>query len=150
LVRLFFGVILLAALAAVFVGLGKAEALKTRAFYLAVHPRQCLVVPTHGAGKMVLVVSCSDPAHNQEVYAIGHGGWGHHTAPAYATAYAVARSFCLSAFQRLTGHQMTRSEGWSASWPDSGVETTKYGDKIVCKFRAWPLMTPLGNGWHVR
>ena len=53
-------------------------------------------------------------------------------------------------FQRLTGHPMTASEGWSAFWPDPGAETAKYGDKIICRFRTWPHMNALGSGWHVR
>lgn len=121
-----------------------------RVFYLAVHPRECLVVPTSGSSKMVLVVPCSDAAHNLEVYAVGHGGWGHSRPPAYAQAYAIAKAMCLSAFRRVTGRVMGSREGWLASWPDPGAETARYGDKIICGFRAWPRIGPLGSGWHVR
>jgi hypothetical protein len=148
--RVYSGILLAALGAILIVGNGSANALSTRAFYLAVHPRQCLVVPTQGAGKTVLVVPCSDAAHNQEVYAIGHGGWGHRAPPSHGSVYVIARSVCLSAFQRLTGRQMAATEGWWASWPDPGAETAKYGDKIICKLRAWPHMRALGSGWHVR
>lgn len=121
-----------------------------RVFYLAVHPRQCLIVPTSDTGnsKLVLVVSCANPAHNEEIYAVGHGGWGH-TPPTAARADAIAKSFCLSSFQRLTGHVMSSREGWLASWPDPGAETARYGDKIICGLRDWPHIAPLGRGWHV-
>src|SRR5579871_5169031 len=93
-----------------------------RAFYLAVHTDQCLVrIP--GAPKTVSVVPCSDPAHELEVFAIGHGGWGHGSPPSAARGYALARSICLSAFQRITGHAVPRTEAWQASWPDPGAET---------------------------
>jgi hypothetical protein len=120
-----------------------------RTFYLAVHPRQCLLIPKYGGGKSVLVVSCADPTHNEEVYAIEHGGWGHYAPPGYSTAYAIARSSCLGAFKRLTGRRLAANQGWSASWPDPGPETARYGDKIICKFRTWPQLRPLGRGWHV-
>jgi hypothetical protein len=134
----------------VIVGLGAAYARTTgRVFYLAVHPRQCLIVPTTGSSKTVLTVPCSNSAHNLEVFAAGQGGWGHRTPPAYAKAHAIARSVCLSAFRRLTGHAMGSREGWLASWPDPGAETAHYGDKIICGLRTWPGIAPLGSGWHV-
>ena len=150
--RLVRALILLAALGAIaLVGTGSADAVGAHVFYLAVHPRQCLVVPKQVVvGKTLLVVPCSDPAHDQEVYAIGHGGWGHHPPPSNSSANAIARSICLSDFQRLTGHPMAKTDGWAASWPDPGAETAKYGDKIICKFRTWPGMNALGSGWHVR
>jgi hypothetical protein len=74
----------------------------------------------------VLVVPCSNPTHNFEVYAIGHGGWGHRTPPAGPRSFAIARSVCLSTFQRLTGHPLHLPYGWSASWPGPGAETARY------------------------
>lgn len=118
-------------------------------FYLAVHPHQCLIIPKGGGGKSVRVVPCSDPTHNEEVYAIEHGGWGHNAPPVYSSAYGIARSACLAAFKQLTHRQLASNQGWSASWPDPGPETTRYGDRIVCKFRTWPQLRPLGRGWHV-
>ncbi len=133
------------------IGLGVASARPSgRVFYLAVHPRQCLIVPTSGSSKTVQTVACSDAAHNLEVFAVGHGGWGHKAPPAYPSAYAIAKSVCLSAFRRITGHVMGTREGWLASWPDPGAETARYGDKIICGFRAWPRLAALGSGWHVR
>jgi hypothetical protein len=119
-----------------------------RAFYLTLHPRQCTIF-TNVGGKSIQVVPCSDPSHNAEVYAIGHGGWGHNTPPSQSRAYGIARSFCLGAFQRLTGHPLPSSRGWWAFWPDAGAETAQYGDKIICSYRAWPRLLPLGSGWHV-
>lgn len=117
-----------------------------KVFYLSVHPHQCLITPVKT--KMVEVVACTDAAHNAEVYAVGHGGWGH-AAPSYAKAYAIARSTCLSAFQRITGHPLRVPYGWTAYWPDPGSETAHYGDRIVCTLRTWPHLAALGSGWHV-
>jgi hypothetical protein len=119
-----------------------------RVFYLSVHPRQCLIDSAKPT-TTVLVVPCSNPTHNFEVYAIGHGGWGHRTLPAGPRSFAIARSVCLSTFQRLTGHPLRLPYGWSASWPGAGAETARYGDKIICSLRAWPRLAPLGSGWHV-
>ena len=135
---------------AALIGLGAASARSSgRVFYLALHPRQCLIVPRSESGKTKLVVPCSNPAHNQEVYAIRHGGWGHHRPPTAKAGYALARSLCLTAFRQLTGRQLAAGEGWWASWPDPGAETARYGDKIICQYRAWPQLRPLGSGWHV-
>ncbi|HLK16339.1 MAG TPA: hypothetical protein VKT78_16150 [Fimbriimonadaceae bacterium] len=120
-----------------------------RVFYLSVRTHQCLV-RIAGAAKTVSVVPCSDPAHEMEVFAVGHGGWGHGSPPSASRGYALARSICLSAFQRITGHVMPRTEGWQAFWPDPGTETARYGDKIICNLRTWPNWQPLGAGWHVR
>ena len=121
----------------------------TRVFYLATHPRQCLV-SVKSSPKFVQVVPCADPAHDMEVYAIAHGGWGHAAPPPSTRAVAIARSLCLSAFQRVTGHPLARTQGWNAFWPDPGAETARYGDKVICSLRTWPGLGPLGPGWHVR
>lgn len=120
----------------------------SRVFYLAVHPRQCLV-SVKTSPKWVRAVPCSDPSHNMEVYALVHGGWGHGTPPAATKGYAIARSLCLSAFQRLTSHALATPFGWNAFWPDPGAESARYGDKIICSLRRWPRLEPLGRGWHV-
>jgi len=127
---------------------GASARARGRVFYLTLHPRQCAIFSSVGS-KTIPVVPCADPAHNAEVYAIGHGGWGH-TPPNQSGGYAIARSFCLGAFQRLTGHQLPANRGWWAFWPDAGAETARYGDKIICSYRAWPHLLPLGSGWHVR
>ena len=120
-----------------------------RVFYLTTHPRQCLIA-TSTSGKSPLAVPCSNPQHTMEVYAVGHGGWGHHHPPTSKTVLGgVARAICLSAFQRLTGHSLPTNSGWNAFWPDPGSETARYGDKIICSYRAWPRLVALGSGWHV-
>ncbi len=118
-----------------------------RVFYLSVHVHQCLIASTNQRAKTVAVVPCSNPKHNMEVYAIGHGGWGHHNPP--SDAYSLARAVCLSAYRRVTGHALATTAGWQGSWPDPGAETTRYGDKLVCSFRSWPKFAALGSGWHV-
>ena len=120
-----------------------------RVFYLTTHPRQCLIA-TKSTGKWPFVVSCSNSRHNLEVYAIGHGGWGHRGPPAYKTALGIARSVCLPAFQRITGHALASNQGWNASWADPGSESARYGDRIICSYKAWPQPVALGSGWHVR
>ena len=117
-------------------------------FYLAVVPGQCVI---SGHGKTVSVVPCSDPRHSLEVYAVGHGGWGHGPMPsAYATQHAIARSVCLAAFQRREGRPLAATEGWYASWPDPGAEQQRYGDKIVCSYGHYPGQRALGSGRHIR
>lgn len=117
-------------------------------FYLSVRLHQCLIGTRNPGAKTVAVVPCSNAAHNLEVYAVGHGGWGHNEPP--SNAGALVRVVCLSAYQRLTGRPLARTEGWHGSWPDPGAETTRYGDKVVCSYRTWPTFRPLGSGWHVR
>ena len=122
-------------------------------FYLSVAPRQCLIgsnASGNAGGKIVEVVPCSDPAHTLEVYAVGHGGWGHGTPPPIKTVLATMRSVCLSAFQRLTGHVLKSPGGWNGFAADPGAETARYGDKIICSYRTWPALRALGKGWHVR
>ena len=119
-----------------------------RVFYLTTHPRECLLTTSAGA-KRPVVEPCSDPQHNLEVYAIGRGGWGHHAPPAHDAVIRIARSVCLTAFQRITGRPLASGEGWNAFWPDPGAETARYGDKIVCGYRTWPRWVALGSGWHV-
>src|SRR5262249_16031742 len=97
--------------------------------------------------KTVQVVPCSNPAHTLEVFAVGHGGW--HGNPT-SKAYSIARTVCLSAYSRITGHALARTSGWEAFWPDPGAETTKYGDKIIRMLRTWPTYHAMGAGWHVR
>ena len=122
---------------------------QAREFYLLVRVHQCLLSGPTNTSKLVPVVACSDPAHRFEVYAIGHGGWGT-TPPSPSRALAVARSVCLGAFQRLTGHSLRATLGWNAFWPDPGAESQHYRDKIICSLRTWPRLAPLGAGWHVR
>jgi hypothetical protein len=113
-------------------------------FYLAVGPHQCVIAPV--VHKRVLVVPCSDAKHNEEVYAVGHA-----TMPStYSAQLAVARSVCLSAFQRVAGRPMASTEGWEAYWPDPGAERAKYGDKVICAYRHIGRLAPFGPGWHVR
>ena len=117
-----------------------------RVFYLTTHPRECLVSTS---SKYPLLVPCSSPRHDLEVYAVGHGGWGRHGPPSYRIALGIARSVCVSAFQRVSGRALAANEGWNASWPDPGPESARYGDKIICSYRAWPRLVALGSGWHV-
>ena len=30
------------------------------------------------------------------------------------------------------------------------AQTTRYGDRVVCSYRTWPSLRPLGSGRHVR
>jgi hypothetical protein len=123
-----------------------------REFFLDVRPHQCLIAAANtgnASHKTVLHVPCSNPAHDLEPYAIGHGGWG--TAPpSHANVLAEMRASCLALFQRVTGHPMPRTEGWYAFAADPGAEAHRYGDRIICSLRTWPRLQPLGAGWHVR
>jgi hypothetical protein len=123
-----------------------------RAFYLTVKPGQCLIAGSRtgtGSHKTVLVVPCSDPRHQFEVYAVRHGGWGHGTVPPLATVRATMRSVCLATYQQITRHPMPPGGGWNAFAPDPGAEQARYGDKIICSYVHYPTLTPLGAGRHV-
>ena len=124
-----------------------------RAFYLTVRPGQCLIAGSKtgtGSDKIVLVVPCSNPEHQFEVYAVRHGGWGHGTVPSPASLKLIMRSACLGAYQQVTGHAMPASGGWDAFAPDPGAEQARYGDKIICSYVHWPTLAPFGSGRHVR
>jgi hypothetical protein len=121
-----------------------------RVFYLTLHPHQCLIGTTKESVKTVSLVPCSNASHNFEVYATGHGGWGHAAPPPQNTALGIARAFCLSSFARLTGRPIPSTKGWQAFWPSAGPETSRYGDKVICSYRTWPQLKALGRGWHVR
>ncbi|HEV2591698.1 MAG TPA: hypothetical protein VGU02_07370 [Gaiellaceae bacterium] len=123
------------------------------AFYLTVKPGQCLIAGSKsgtGSNKIVVVVPCSDPRHQFEVYAIRHGGWKHGQMPTIATVRLIMRSVCIAAYRQITGHQMPRGGGWDAFAPDPGTEQTRYGDKIICSYVNYPSDAPLGAGRHVR
>jgi hypothetical protein len=114
-------------------------------FYLALAPGQC-AIQTLGS-KTFQVVPCSDSRHNFEVYAIGRGGWGHGEIPSIAGPHALA--LCQSAYRRITGHLLAATSGMTAFWPDPGREQASYGDKVICGYRHWPTLIPLGSGNHV-
>jgi hypothetical protein len=120
-----------------------------RVFYLTAHARQCLIASSNPIVKTFQVVPCSNAAHNLEVFAVKHGGWGSKR-PSPRSAGLIARSRCLSSYRLLTGHDTPSSAGWAFFLPDEGAETARYGDKIICAFRTWPTLAPLGSGWHVR
>ena len=141
--------VVVAALVATAAGAASGSA-RTRVFYLTVHPRECLIGTTNANAKAVLLVPCSNASHNLEVYATGHGGWGHASPPPRSTTLGITRAFCLSSFARLTGHALPSNRGWEGFWPSPGAETARYGDKIICGYRTWPRLTALGSGWHVR
>jgi hypothetical protein len=121
----------------------------SRVFYLAVRPHQCLIAHDVPSSKWFLAVPCLDPGHNLEVFAVDHGGWGHRIV---TTSFAgtKARSVCLRSYRLLTGHGAPGDVGWAFFFADPGAEAARYGDRVVCSYRAWPNLTPLGRGWHVR
>ena len=77
-----------------------------RVFYLKIHPRECRLGTLSRKTKKVLVVPCSNPAHNLEVYAVGHGGWGHSAPPPQKTADG-ARASGVS--ERVRAHHRARA-----------------------------------------
>jgi hypothetical protein len=117
-----------------------------KVFYLQLKVGQCALRPH---SKILLVVSCSDPNHSLETYAVMHGGWGT-TRPAHSAVLSLASSMCRSSFQRRFGHPFRTGYGYEFYFPDPGAETRKYGDRVNCSLRTWPSYVPLGAGTHFR
>jgi|SRR5450631_52698 hypothetical protein len=132
-------------LAAIALASGSTSSVRT--FYLNVKVGQC-ALPF--SSKTITVVPCSNPRHVMEFYAVGHAGWGHQAMPPPALAYAKARVICLADIRHITHHALPKNRAWWAFWPDAGREQARYGDKLICGFRTWPKLSPLGRGWHVR
>ncbi len=115
--------------ATLFIGVGAAvgsAVVGPRIPYLSVKPRECLIgaAATGNMGfKTVLVVPCSNPAHDFEVYAVGHGGWGRSTPPPLKTELLILSGKCLALYRRVTGHPLQRPYGWEGFAPDPGAET---------------------------
>jgi hypothetical protein len=116
------------------------DALPHKSFYLDVKAGQCLRGP---AAKLVLVVACSDPRHNFEVFAVVHVG---RTPP----TFALSNRQCQATFLRRFGHPILRGYGWYGFWADPGAEAVKYGDRAVCTLTRWPTRVAMGPGTHFR
>jgi hypothetical protein len=121
----------------------------SRVFYLALKRGECGIKTS--SPKTVTVVSCSNPRHTFEVYAIRHGGWGHGAEPSSAALANKTRQLCLTAYAQVTGRPLpARPYGYQWFAPDPGKEEAEYGDKVICSFSHWPQSNlPLGSGWHV-
>jgi hypothetical protein len=139
----------LVAVAAVVVATAGATPLAARKiFYLDLRAGQCARgVLTQ---KTLLLVPCSDPLHNLEVYAVLHGGWKRGQQPSRDTVYARARTLCTSKFRNRFDHPLRAPYGWRAFWPDRGEEEAKYGDRLICGLVRYPKPTALGAGTHFR
>jgi hypothetical protein len=117
-------------------------------FYLDLRSGQCARgVFTH---KTLLLLPCSDPSHNLEIYAVLHGGWKRGHQPSHDTVYARARTLCTGKFRSRFGHPISTPYGWRAFWPDRGTEEAKYGDRLICGLAHYPKPTALGAGTHFR
>jgi hypothetical protein len=127
--------------------LANANVASQRIFYLDLKVGQCAMRPS---GKTLLVIPCSNPAHNLETYVVARGGWGHGNPPGHAAAVAIARSLCLGSFQRRFGHPIGAGYGYQFFFPDPGAETRKYGDRLICSLRTWPAYGAMGAGKHFR
>ena len=89
-----------------------------------------------------------EPAHNLEVYWVGHGGWGK-TSASRTAKFADAKARCLSSFQRIYHHGIPYGYGWEGFWPDPGAESAKYGDRTECSYVRYPGAPAMGAGRHV-
>ena len=124
-----------------------AARVSARVFYLDAKPGQCLQGPV---AKTLLVVPCSNPRHNLEVFAVVHGGWAGAQVPPHDTAFGIARRVCNLGFAQRFHHYIGRGYGWEAFWPDRGKEAAKYHDRIVCSLVRYPGLPPMGPGTHFR
>lgn len=118
-----------------------------RTFYLDLRAGQC-AIGLSASAKYVRVVPCSNPSHDFEVYLVTRGGWLPSTRPSSAIIISRARQICLSNFQRMFGGAMKSSFGYRYYYPDAGVETAKYGDRLSCSLTRWPSIGPMGPGTH--
>ena len=115
------------------------------AFYLTLKTDQCATASL--SGKQYLVMPCSNPAHNIEVFAARYGGWGHGPRPSHNAVVTVAGKLCGAAFVSRFGHSLASPNLWFLIWADAGAETTKYGDRITCAVAHKPLAA-MGAGTH--
>ncbi len=126
---------------------GVASAGGAGTFYLSLHAGQC-AISTSTSGEHPLVVPCSDPQHNVEVYVVTHGGWGS-TPPAQSIINKDAHRICLSDFQRLFRGVMRPSYGYMFFFPDPGAQTQQNGDRLICSLTGWPNdHAAMGAGTH--
>jgi hypothetical protein len=140
--------VLVLALAAVLPQLsGVANAAGAPTFYLSLHAGQCAIYSST-SGEHPLVVPCSNPQHNMEVYVVTHGGWGS-TVRANSIVSKDARRICLSDFHRLFRGAMRANFGYLFYFPDPGAQTQQYGDRLICGLTSWPNdHAALGAGTH--
>ncbi len=142
--------IVLPPLAAVMVATAGASPQEARKiFYLDLRSGQCARgVFTH---KTLLLVPCSDPSHNLEVYAVLHGGWKRGQQPSHNAVATRAQTRCPSKFRSRFGHPLSAPYSWHAFWPDRHTaEAAKYGDRLICGLAHYPKATAVGAGTHFR
>jgi hypothetical protein len=141
-----FGVVVLALVAVLPQLSGAASAVGTPTFYLNFHAGQCgLYTPANG--EHPLVVPCSDPGHNMEVYLVTHGGWG--PSPAASIVTADSHRICLAKFQKLFRGTLRSNFGYLYFFPDPGAQTQQYGDRLICSLTKWPnAHAAMGAGTH--
>jgi hypothetical protein len=119
-----------------------------RTLIVSLRVGQCAIASATDT-KTASVTRCANPKHNLEIYAVEHGGWGHKKTPPRAKVVASARTLCVAAFEKRTGHSFPTDEGWRAFWIGSGNQKTRYGDRLICGLSAFPVLRPLGAGRHV-
>ncbi len=125
---------------------GVAPAVGATTFYLNFHAGQCGLY-TSANGEHPLVVPCSDPHHDMEVYVVTHGGWG--PAPVSSIVSADAHRICLSKFRKLFGGTLRSNYGYLYFFPDPGAQTQQYGDRLICSLTRWPnAHAAMGAGTH--
>jgi len=126
---------------------GAASAVGTPTLYLNFHAGECGLY-TSANGEHPLVVPCSDPEHNMEVYLVTHGGWG--PSPAASIVSEDAHRICLSKFQKLYGGALRPNFGYLYFFPDPGAQTQQYGDRLICSLTKWPnAHAAMGAGTHL-
>jgi len=118
-------------------------------FYLSLRAGEC-AISTSTNGEHPLVVPCSDPHHNMEVYVVTRGGWGS-TPPAQSIINQDARRICLSDFQHRFRGAMRTGYGYLFYFPDPGAQTQQYRDRMICSLTRWPNdHVAMGAGTHFR
>ena len=115
-------------------------------FYLDLKPGECVRYTANP--KQLLLVSCSDPLHNMEVYGRFHGGWTDSRRPSLTTLITLGRTRCLALFKLRFAANLRIPFGYQSYIADPGRETVKYHDRVICGLVRYPRQSAMGPGTH--
>jgi hypothetical protein len=125
-------------------GFGSSSASRS-VFYLSLKAGECARLPMRH--KHLRVVSCRNPRHRLEVFAVDqHVGWGL-AEPPHRIVVRLSFTVCNNAFLQRFRRVIRPPYGYVAYWPDPGAENRKYGDRMICALVGHGK-GPMGAGTH--